>query len=174
MNNSKIKKLATAAIFTAIIAATAWISVPTPFGVNLTLQIFGVCLAAFVLGAKGALAATAAYIVIGAVGLPIFSSFLGGIGILLGASGGFLWGFLPCAVLCGFAAKQNKRATKYLLMLLSVLICHVAGVCQFCFVSGVNVWAGFVSASLPFLVKDLILVFIAEFTANKIKSKTKI
>ncbi len=171
MNKTKIKKIAATAIFTAIIAASSWISIFTPFGVNLTLQLFGVCLAGFYLGAKWGVAATAVYIAIGAAGLPVFSSFTGGIGILFGTSGGFLWGFLASSVLCGAASTKNKKAIKYLLMVLAVLICHTAGVIQFCIVSGVNVWAGFVTASLPFLVKDFILVFLADFVAKKIKIK---
>ncbi len=169
MNKSKIKTMAISALFTAIIAATAWISVPTPFGINLTLQTFGVCLAAFCLDTRAGLASVAAYIAIGVAGLPVFSSFTGGIGVLLGASGGFLWGFLPTAVLCGAAKRQNKKPLKYLLMVLSVLLCHTAGVVQFCAVSGINAWAGFISASLPFLPKDLIMVFLAEFVSKKIQ-----
>lgn len=171
MNKSKIKQIAVTAIFTAVIAASAWISVFTPFGINLTFQMLGVCLAGFCLGAKWGCSATAAYIAIGAAGLPVFSSFTGGIGVLLGTSGGFLWGFLPCAILCGIASKINKKFLKYVLMILSVLTCHLTGVIQFCFVSGVNIWAGFISASLPFLIKDLIIVFLAELTANKIKKR---
>lgn len=171
MNKTKIKKIAATAIFTAIIAASSWISIFTPFSVNLTLQIFGVCLAGFCLGAKWGVAATAVYIVIGAAGLPVFSSFTGGIGILLGTSGGFLWGFLASSALCGVAGGQNKKVIKYLLMILAVLSCHTAGVIQFCIVSGVSVWAGFVTTSLPFLVKDFILVFIAELVARKLRSR---
>ncbi len=169
MRKSKIKKIAVTAIFTAVIAASAWISVFTPFGINLTLQMFAVCLAGFVLGAKWGAAATAVYLAIGAAGLPVFSAFTGGIGILLGTSGGFLWGFLPCAVLCGMANIQNKKFLKYLFMILAVLLCHAAGVIQFCIVSGVTLWVGFISASLPFLVKDFILVFLAEIIAKRIK-----
>ncbi len=171
MNKLKIRKITVTAIFTAVIAATAWISVFTPFGVNLTFQIFGVCLAGFYLGAKWGCAATAAYIVIGATGLPVFSAFTGGIGILLGTSGGFLWGFLPCAFLCGIASITDKITMKYLLMVLAVLLCHTAGVTQFCVVSGNGAWVGFISVSLPFLVKDLIMVFLAEIVANKLKDR---
>ena len=174
MSKSKINKMALSAIFTAIIAATAWISLPTPFGVSLTLQIFGVCLAGLVLGAKGALAATSVYIALGATGLPVFSLFTGGVGILFGASGGFLWGFMLTAVLCGITINQNKKTVKYPLLVFAVLLCHLTGIIQFSLVSGVNVWAAFLSASLPFLLKDIILVFVAEFIANKIKTKIKI
>ena len=73
MHKSKIKKIAVTAIFTAIIAASSWISIFTPFGVNLTLQLFGVCLAGFYLGTKWGVVATAVYITVGASGLPVFS-----------------------------------------------------------------------------------------------------
>ena len=169
MRKAKIKKIAVTAIFTAVIAASSWISVFTPFGINLTLQIFAVCLAGFVLGAKWGMAATAAYIAIGAAGLPVFSAFTGGAGVLFGASGGFLWGFLLTAVLCGISSNINKKFLKYLFMMLSVLICHAAGVIQFCIVSGNNIWISFLTASLPFLSKDLILVFVAQTIAKKIK-----
>lgn len=169
MNKSKIKTIAISALFTAIIAATSWISVPTTFGISLTLQTFGICLAGFCLGAKMGLLSVAAYIAIGAAGLPVFSSFTGGIGIVLGTSGGFLWGFLATAALCGIASTKNKNVLKYLLMILSVLLCHAVGVIQFCIVSGVNIWAGILSVSLPFLIKDFMLVFLANFLAKRIK-----
>lgn len=169
MKKSKIKSVSLTAIFTAIIAASAWISVFMPFGINLTLQTFAVCLAGFCLGAKWGVAAVAAYIAIGAAGLPVFSQFLGGFGVLFGVSGGFLWGFLFTAVLCGITTKIKKKPFKYLVMVVSILICHITGVTQFCVVSGNNLYTSFLTASLPFLAKDLIMVFLAEFTARKIK-----
>ena len=169
MKKQSIKKLALWALFAAVIAASAWVSVPTPFGVNLAFTLFGISLAGFCLGTRGAVAATAAYIAIGAAGLPVFSSFTGGIGVVIGHSGGFLWGFLITAVLCGIAKKTSKRAIKYLLIILSVLLCHAAGVIQYSVVTGNGLWTGFVTASLPFLAKDFIIVFLAEFISRKIK-----
>lgn len=169
MSKIKIKYVAITGIFAAVIAATAWISIPIPIGVNLTLQIFGVCLAGFYLGAKRGVAATAVYIVMGAVGLPVFSLFTGGAGVLLGTSGGFLWGFLFTAFLCGLSVKINSKILKIVTVLSAVLICHIIGVIQFCLVSGVNIWAAFLSASLPFLPKDIIVAFVASFVAQKIK-----
>lgn len=169
MNRSKLKQISLCAIFTSIIAATAWISIPTGFGVNLTFQLFGVCLTAFILGVKSALAATAVYIVLGAAGLPVFSYFTGGFGVLVGITGGFLWGFLFSAILCGVSKNIKHKATKYGLMTLAVLLCHAAGVTQFCIITGNGVWAAFLTVSLPFLLKDLILVFLAEIVSKKIK-----
>ncbi len=169
MNKAKIKQISLCAIFTAIIAATAWISLPTPFGVNLTFQVFGVCLAGFVLGIKGAMASTVVYIAIGAAGLPVFSSFTGGIGILFGISGGFLWGFLLTAFLCGVANRIANKILKYFFMILAVLLCHAVGVAQYCIVSGNNILVAFLATSLPFLAKDIILVFLANLISKKIK-----
>ena len=169
MNKIKIKDVAITAIFAAVIAATAWISIPIPIGVNLTLQIFGVCLAGFYLGAKRGIAATAVYIVMGAVGLPVFSFFTSGVGVLLGTSGGFLLGFLFTAFLCGLSVKINSKLLKITTIFSAVLICHIIGVIQFCLVSGVNILAAFLSASLPFLPKDIIVAFVASFVAQKIK-----
>lgn len=169
MKKIKTKQISLCAIFTAIIAASAWIAIPTPFLVNLTLQTFAVSLAAFCLGAKWGVAAVVAYIIIGSTGMPVFSAFTGGFGVLFGVSGGFLWGFIITALLCGLSKNINKKALQVLMILLSVLACHLIGVIQFCAVSGNTVLAGFLTASLPFFVKDLILVFLARFVASKIK-----
>ncbi len=171
MKKTNLKKLSLTAIFTALIAASAWISIYTPFGINLTLQMFAVCLAGFCLGVKWGVAAVVAYIAIGATGLPVFSAFTGGLGVLFGVSGGFLWGFLITAALCGVSKSENNKPLKFFMMILSVLLCHAVGVTQFCVVSGNTIWAGLITASLPFLLKDLILVFLSDFVAKKIKIK---
>jgi len=170
MKKIKIKEIALSAIFTGVIAASSWISVYTPFGINLTLQIFAVCLTGFYLGVKKGISTVLAYIALGATGLPVFSSFAGGFGVLFGMSGGFLWGFLITVLLCGIAKSTSNKAIKYILMIMSVLLCHTLGVIQFCVVSSNNVVLGFITVSLPFLVKDLILVFLADFVAAKIKT----
>lgn len=170
MKKQSIKQIALCACFTAIISATAIISIPLA-GVNLTMQSFGVALCGFLLGAKRASASVIAYIAIGAAGLPVFSAFTGGIGVLLGASGGFLWGFVLMAILCGISLNSNKKPIKTLLMLLSVILCHTVGVIQYSFVVGVDIWAAFVAASLPFIAKDFAVVFLADFIAKKLKSR---
>lgn len=169
MNKTKIKQISISAVFTAIIAACAWISIPTPFGINLAFSLFGVCLTAFYLDIKNALFSTVAYLALGAVGLPVFSHFSAGLGILFGLSGGFLWGFLFTCIFCAIAKKTKSKTTKYFLMVFSVLICHIFGTVQYSIVTGNRLIVSFLSASLPFLIKDIFLVFVAEFVAKKIK-----
>ena len=165
----KTKKIALWALFTAIIAASAWISIPTPMGINLSFSLFGVCLAGFCLGVKGSIAATTVYIALGAVGLPVFSQFAGGVGVLFGASGGFLWGFLLSAYLCAKASGTIGKIKSHIFMLLAVLACHIFGLIQYSVVTGNGFFISFLSVSLPFLAKDIFLVYLTKFIAKKIK-----
>ena len=73
-------------------AICSWISIPAP--VPFTLQTFAVFLAPGLLGGKMGTIAVGTYLLLGAVGLPVFAGFSGGIGVLLGATGGYLLGFL--------------------------------------------------------------------------------
>lgn len=169
MNKTKIKNLALYALFTAVITACAWISVITPFGVNMSFSLFGVCLAACCLGLKGGLLSTVTYVLLGAVGLPVFSQFAGGIGVLVGPSGGFVWGFLASATLCGITQKLKNKFLKYIICAVAVLVCHTAGVLQFYFVTNNNIWVSVLYASLPFLLKDILLAIFAQVISVKIK-----
>lgn len=81
-----------AAVAAALIAVCAWITVPGP--VPFTLQTFGVCCALLILGGKRGTLAILIYLLLGAVGAPVFAGFGGGPGVLLGATGGYLIGFL--------------------------------------------------------------------------------
>lgn len=169
MKKTKIKKLALTAVFSAVIAASSWISIATPFGVNLTLQMFAVSLAGFCLGAQNAVAATLVYIVMGAIGMPVFSSFTGGFGVLFGASGGFLWGFLAVALFCGISKSVKTKVLKVLLPLAAIIVCHLAGIIQYSVVTGNTIWVALITASLPFLAKDFIFVFVSSAVSKKIK-----
>ena len=92
-SGSRSRMVAFTALSIAIIAVSAWVTVP--FGpVPFTLQMFAVSFAILVLEPKQAIAAIAGYLVLGAIGVPLFSGMRGGIGVLLGPTGGFLWGYL--------------------------------------------------------------------------------
>ena len=84
----RTRELARAALFAALIAICSWISIPT--AVPFTLQTFAVFLALGVLGGKLGTLSVAVYLLLGAVGLPVFAGFQGGLGALLGATGGYL------------------------------------------------------------------------------------
>ena len=85
------------AVFAVLIAICSWISIPTT--VPFTLQTFAVFLAVGVLGGKRGSLSVLIYILLGAVGIPVFAGFSGGFGVLLGQTGGYIVGFLFSALL---------------------------------------------------------------------------
>jgi len=156
---NKVKAMTLTAVLTAALAVVAQISIPLP-AMPLTLQCFAVALGGYVFGARISTVATVLYIALGAVGLPIFASFRGGAEVLVGVTGGFIWGFLLLALLCGLA-KGKKRGTAYAMGLLGLAVCHAVGMAQFCLVTGGTVATAFVTASAPFIIKDALLVWAA-------------
>lgn len=113
-------------MFTALLAVCAWISIPSP--VPFTLQTFGVFIAAGLLGKNKGAIAVLVYILLGAVGLPVFSGGRGGLGIILGETGGYIIGFLPCAYICGAICEKNKKPLMlFASMVLGLIVCYCTG-----------------------------------------------
>ena len=163
-----VRQLVLAALFAAIMAVCAQLSIPMPIGVPITLQTLAVACCGYILGAKLGVFSIAAYIALGAVGLPVFSAFRGGIGMLLGVTGGFIWGFIPMVFLCGYTA-QKKPVLAVAGGLCGMLICHLAGVAQFSVVSGTPFVASLVAVSAPYLIKDVCSVVFGYIFARTIK-----
>ncbi|MBQ6824869.1 MAG: biotin transporter BioY [Clostridia bacterium] len=158
-----LKKLTVAGVFCGVLAVLSQFALPLPGGVPLTLQTFGVALCGFCLGWRYGGATVAVYLLLGAVGLPVYSSFGGGIGWLLGPSGGFLWGFLPLAVACG---SKNRP-----IALGGLAACHLLGVIQLAAVTGNSLWQAFLVGSLPYLLKDVLTVLAARWLAGRLPQK---
>ena len=83
-----VRSMCYVGVFAALMAVCAWISIPTPWDVSFTMQTFAIFAAFGLLGGKRGTIALAVYLVLGAVGLPVFSNFRGGVGVLLGTTGG--------------------------------------------------------------------------------------
>ena len=163
------------ALCTATLAVTSQISIPTPFGIPLTLQVFFVCLIGFILGVKKALATVFLYVFMGAIGLPVFFGLRGGISAIIGeVTGGFILGFIPLALCCGLAStlRWSKGGKSYsiALSLFGLILCHVCGVALYSAVTHIDIISAFSVASLPFILKDAILLICAFFVSPKIIS----
>lgn len=159
------------AVFAAILAVLSQISVPTPIGVPITLQTFAVALCGYYSGWKKGLAAVLVYILLGAAGVPVFAGFSGGIGCIIGPSGGFIYGFLFLVGMCGLSLKQ--KALKILLGCIGLLICHLFGVIHFALVMGNGFTEAFLLTSAPFLIKDVLSIAAAFFSAMAISKATR-
>ena len=160
-----IRSMAQMAVLTALLAVLSQISIPMPSGVPVTLQTLAVALCGFVLGAGPGAASVGLYILLGAVGMPVFAGFSGGFGALVRMTGGFIWGFLPFAALCGLAIGRRNILPTALLALAGLAICHSLGVLQFSLVTGTGLLSSAALVSLPYLVKDAISVTAAYLLA---------
>ena len=162
---------------TAILSVLAQVSIPLPSGVPVTLQTFGVALIAYFLGTLNGTISTVIYILLGMMGVPVFTNFKGGISAILGKTGGFLIGFILMAFLCGLGQtlSSNMRNKHYsnntmkliatfspliLFSLLGLFCCHLLGILQFKLLTHMTFTASALCVSIPFLWKDIIIKFL--------------
>ena len=153
------------ALFAALLAVCAWLSVPIG-DIAFTMQTFGVFLALGVLGGKWGSISILIYLALGAVGMPVFAGFSGGLGVLLGVTGGYIWGFLATGLVYWGLEKLNKP----LAMGLGLVACYVCGCLWFSVYAG---GAGFVGAVVkcvvPYLIPDLCKLVLAAKLASRLK-----
>lgn len=167
MKRKNIRELTTISLLVAAMAVTSQIAIPTG-AVPLTVQTFTVALMGFFLGAKKGALATLVYILLGVIGIPVFSNFQGGLHVIVGYGGGFVLGFLPFSFFCGF---NGKGWAKIAIGLFGLLLCHLAGIVHYSYVSGLGLVLSFLTASLPFVLKDIFLTLCAYFFANALKKR---
>ncbi|MCX4268940.1 MAG: biotin transporter BioY [Lachnospiraceae bacterium] len=171
------KTLVTTAMFTAIIAVLSILEIPSPTGVPFTLQTFAIALCGFVLGQKQGTFCVFLYVLLGAVGVPIYAGMTGGLGKLLGVTGGFLFGFIPMAALCGL--KKSNKILNISFALLGLIICHLLGTLQFALLMTAKNHAEFsflhasLAVSIPYLPKDILSVIGAYFVSLALKHQLR-
>ena len=163
-----IKSLTVTALFAALMCALSPLSIPTLFGVPVTLQTLIIALAAFLLGAKRSVGAVACYILLGIAGLPVFSGFSAGAATLLSPTGGFIFAFPMFALVLSFMFYVNKVSIKIILCLAAVVLLYLAGTIQFLIVTGGTAGAAISAFSLYF-IKDIAVVLAAYFLCVRIR-----
>lgn len=203
MKNNRTKPdtrdIAYIALFAAVMSVLSQISLPMPGGVPVTLQTFGAALVGYMLGAKKGAVSMAVYMLLGAAGAPVFAGFHGGFGSVVGQSGGFIWGFIPMAFLCGLGAQIGsglpgsslptaakiasgsirtipgigKAALAAVPGLLGLAVCHFCGVMQWTAVRGGGVFGSFLTVSAPFLLKDIVSTMSAYFVSVAVKKRVR-
>ena len=163
---SKTYDLVYVSIFVVLIAVCSWISIPLT--VPVTLQTFGVFIAVGLLGGKRGTLAVLVYILMGAIGIPVFSGFTGGIGILAGTTGGYIVGFLFSALLMWGMEKLFGKDTKVLAgsMILGLAVCYAAGTLWFRAVyaassGAVGIFTVLGWCVFPFIIPDIAKIALA-------------
>ena len=176
---SKTYDMVYIAVFAVLIAICSWISIPTT--VPFTLQTFAVFLAVGVLGGKRGSLSVLIYILLGAVGIPVFAGFSGGFGILLGSTGGYIIGFLFSALLMwGMETLLGKKTWVLgLSMVLGLIVCYAIGTVWFMVVYTKNSGPVGLAAVLswcviPFIIPDLVKIALALVLSKRLSTILKL
>ena len=168
-----INELCQVSIFTVIIAISAQIIIPMPYGVPMTLQTFAIPLAGFVLGMKKGTAATFVYILLGAVGIPVFAGFAGGIGIVFGRTGGFILAFPFMALVAGIGAKKNNYLWLTLWLLVGVIVLYTSGMLMFSLITSSDLMTSLTFVVIPFIPAEIIKIVMVVSLGKLIKKSLK-
>lgn len=181
VTKSKIttKELVFTALMAVIIAVCSWISIPTT--VPFTLQTFGVFMAVGLLGGKKGTISVLVYILLGAVGVPVFAGFSGGIGVLFGTTGGYIVGFLLSGLVywAMTAAFGEKLPIMIVAMVLGLIVCYAFGTAWFMIVYAKNTAPiGLMTALgwcvFPFIIPDCIKIALAIVLTKQLKKYVKL
>ena len=169
------KEICYVALFTAVIAVMAQISIPMPLGVPMTMQTFAITLAAVVLGAKLSTFSTLIYILIGAIGVPVLAGFSGGLDKFVGPTGGFLISFPLMAFIIGFGVEHRKafRRAYVVALVVGTVANYVVGVVMFCVLTKSPVMTGITACVVPFIPTAIIKAILASVLGFEIRKRLK-
>ena len=148
-----------ASLFAALTAAGAYISIPIG-PVPIVLQNLFVLLSGILLGSKWGLSSVAVYILAGACGLPVFAGGLGGIGRIVGPTGGYLLGYLPAVCLAGIITEKTKKGMFFdvIAMICGSIVIYACGVTWLKILTGMT-WGKTLAVGMyPFLLGDALKI----------------
>ena len=179
MANSKIsvRNLCYIGVFTALMVACAPIAIPLPGGVPITLQTWVISLAGIVLGAKNGTISTLMYVLLGAVGVPVFAHFTGGIGIVFGPTGGFILSFPIMALLAGIGESKNNVVWLVCGLTVGTIINFISGMIYFSWVMPAPLQAAFYATVFPFIPTAILRIILLPVISKSIKvalAKTRV
>ena len=174
-----VRDMAYIAMFAVVMAVCSWISVP--YVVPFTLQTFGVFLAVGVLGGKRGTLAVLIYILLGCVGVPVFAGFSGGIGVVLGSTGGYIVGFLVQALVMWAMERLpgNQTVVTIVSMVLGLIGCYAFGTVWFVVVYAqktgpVGLWTALGWCVFPYILPDAAKMALALVLRKRLKAAIRL
>jgi len=156
-------------VFAAIIAVFAQIIIPLPYGVPITLQTLAIPLAGVVLGSKRGAITALLYVLIGAVGVPVFAGFTGGLGVVFGPTGGFILSFPFLALVAGLGAEKKKKLWLWGGIVAGVLVNYLCGVVYFSIFTSNDLITSFIVCVLVFIPGDILKVLAVGLLGDKLR-----
>ena len=167
IKTSDIVKIALGAAVMCVLSAIGINLGPIP----ITLATFGVYVVGAVLGKYRAALSVLIYVALGALGLPVFAGFTGGISRLLWTGGGFIIGYIPCAFITGLIIDlaEEKRFVYPVSMVVGTLFCYGCGTLWYSFLMNVGFAEALTVCVVPFLIVDAVKIIIASFASYSIR-----
>lgn len=175
-DSNKTRDIVYMSVFTAMISICSWISIPA--SIPFTLQTMGVFTTVGLLGGKRGTLTVLTYILLGAIGIPVFAGLTGGVSVLLGTTGGYIIGFLLSALLMwGIETIMGRNQIVLAFsMIAGLIVCYVFGTAWFMMiytqhsgVIGLSTVLGW--CVIPFIIPDLIKIGVALFLTNRLKKR---
>ena len=159
-------------LFAAIICIFAPISINISSAVPISLATFAIYLAVITLGTGKAVYAVVIYILLGLIGLPVFSGYSGGVGKLLGVTGGYIIGYIPCVLVSGLMAdKLPMNKLKYpVALLVGTAVLYAFGTFWYVLQTGNGVYESLAACVLQFIPGDIIKITVASLASGKLKA----
>ncbi|MEE1197118.1 MAG: biotin transporter BioY [Lachnospiraceae bacterium] len=165
-----LQELCSIAVFTAVLVIMAQICIPMPFGVPMTMQTFAVTLTGIVLGPRNGTISVFIYLLLGAVGVPVFTGFNGGLQAFWGPTGGFLLSFPIMAFLAGLGAEHRRKKGLFpICIILGTVVNFAAGTLLFCLLTHSTILVGFSTCVLPFIPTTAIKTILAAISGLKLR-----
>ncbi|MBD9337785.1 MAG: biotin transporter BioY [Lachnospiraceae bacterium] len=178
VDNQKIrtKQMVLIALMTAVTCVLGPLSIPLPFSpVPISLTNFAIFLAIFILGMKNGTISFIIYLLLGAVGVPVFSSFRGGLQVLAGPTGGYLIGFIFLALIMGFALDHfdRKLVPTIIGMIIGMAVCYAFGTVWLAKLLSLSFKEGLMMGVIPYLPGDAAKIIIAAIVGPKLYGATQ-
>ena len=167
-----IRMLCLSAIFTALTVICTMINIPIPIGpVPINLATLSVLLAGGILGSKYGTLSQLCYLLMGAIGLPVFSNFSGGLAKLFGPTGGYIWGYILAAFLVGMIVERFGTKVRFMIVGMAVgsAGCYLLGTIWFIFVTGSTPAVALMTCVIPFLPGNTVKIAAACLLIPKLR-----
>ncbi|MBR3299664.1 MAG: biotin transporter BioY [Clostridia bacterium] len=165
--------MALSALMAAALCILAPLSIPIG-PVPITLSVLAIMLMPYLSGMRLSVLAVVLYLALGALGLPVFSGFEGGVQKLVGPTGGFLVGYIPLALIAGlFVDKSDRMPAQLLGLALGLFACYALGTVWLALQMRIDLSAALGAAVLPFLPLDAVKLVTAAVLGPQLKKRLK-
>lgn len=177
MKKFSVRDLSYISLFATLIAVSGYITIPIPFSmVPVTAQTLAVMLAGSLLPVRHAAVSLLVFLMMGAIGLPVFSGGAAGMGIIIGKTGGYLIGFLVGAALISVLKGKKPGFLRLLTAnaIGGIIIVNTFGVLWLNYITGIGITKAIAFGALPFIPGDIVKIVIAALITLRLSKHVKL